>query len=61
MGVTLTRINKQTAEDPYPSMEKDQLISMIHFLVKREDERAQVDKTEHVPPLKTVKSVQFWS
>ena len=22
-------------------MEKDQLISMIHFLVKREDERAQ--------------------
>ena len=20
-----------------------------------------VDKTEHVPPLKTVKSVQFWS
>ena len=41
MGVTLTRINKQTAEDPYASMEKDQLISMIHFLVKREDERAQ--------------------
>ena len=31
----------QTAEDPYASMEKDQLISMIHFLVKREDERAQ--------------------
>jgi len=28
-------------EDPYVSMEKDQLISMIHFLVKREDERAQ--------------------
>ena len=28
-------------EDPYASMEKDQLISMIHFLVKREDERAQ--------------------
>ena len=41
MGVTLTRINKQTTEDPYASMEKDQLISMIHFLVKREDERAQ--------------------
>ena len=41
MDVTLTRINKQTAEDPYASMEKDQLISMIHFLVKREDERAQ--------------------
>lgn len=31
MDVTLTRINKQTAEDPYASMEKDQLISMIHF------------------------------
>ena len=28
-------------EDPYASMEKDQLISMIHFLVRREDERAQ--------------------
>ena len=41
MGVTLNRTNKQTAEDPYASMEKDQLISMIHFLVKREDERAQ--------------------
>ena len=30
-----------SVEDPYVSMEKDQLISMIHFLVKREDERAQ--------------------
>ena len=30
-----------SAENPYASMEKDQLISMIHFLVKREDERAQ--------------------
>ena len=30
-----------SAEDPYASMEKDRLISMIHFLVKREDERAQ--------------------
>ena len=29
------------AEDPYASMEKDLLISMIHFLVKREEERAQ--------------------
>ena len=28
-------------EDPYVSMEKDQLISIIHFLVKREEERAQ--------------------
>ena len=39
MCVSLTWINMQTAEDPYASMEKDQLISMIHFLVKREDER----------------------
>ena len=30
-----------SAEDPYASMEKEQLISMIHFLVKREEERAQ--------------------
>ena len=30
-----------SVEDPYSSMEKDQLISMIHFLVKREEERAQ--------------------
>ena len=30
-----------SAEDPYASMEKDQLISMIHFLAKREDERVQ--------------------
>ena len=29
------------AEDPYASMEKDRLISIIHFLFKREDERAQ--------------------
>ena len=34
-------VGVMTAEDPYASMEKDQLISMIHFLVKREDERAQ--------------------
>ena len=32
------------AEDPYVSMEKDQLISMIHFLVKREEERAKRTK-----------------
>ena len=30
-----------SVEYPYSSMEKDQLISMIHFLVKREEERAQ--------------------
>lgn len=41
MCVSLTWINMQTAEDPYASMEKDQLILMIHFLVKLEDERAQ--------------------
>jgi len=41
MDGTLTRTNLMTTEDPYASMEKDQLISMIHFLVKREDERAQ--------------------
>jgi len=29
------------AENPYASMEKDQLISLIHFLVKREEERTQ--------------------
>ncbi len=30
-----------SAADPYASMEKEQLISMIHFLVKREEEGAQ--------------------
>lgn len=25
------------------------------------EEDSLLDKTEHVPPLKTVKSVQFWS
>ena len=33
-----------SAEDPYASMDKDQLISMIHFLVEREDERAQENR-----------------
>ena len=28
-------------DDSYLSMNKEELISMIHFLVKREDERAQ--------------------
>ena len=32
------------AEDPYVAMEKDQLISMIHFLVKREEETAQENR-----------------
>ena len=49
MDVTLTRIYKQTVEDPYASMEKDQLISMIHFLVKREDERAQENQELKMP------------
>ena len=35
-----------TAEDPYASMEKDQLISMIHFLVKRGDERTNEAREE---------------
>jgi ABC-type transporter Mla subunit MlaD len=30
-----------SAEDPYVPMEKDQLISMIHFIVKRGEEHAQ--------------------
>ena len=34
------------AEDPYASMEKDQLISMIHFLVKREDEPTNEARVE---------------
>ena len=38
------------AEDPYASMEKDQLISMIHFLVKREDERAQENQEDPDKP-----------
>ena len=37
----MTKVGVLTAEDPYASMEKDQLISMIHFLVKREEERVQ--------------------
>ena len=34
------------AEDPYASMEKDQLISMIHFLVKREDDPTNEARVE---------------
>ncbi|MBO4892326.1 MAG: hypothetical protein J5502_06920 [Prevotella sp.] len=34
------------AEYPYASMEKDQLISMIHFLVKREDEPTNETRAE---------------
>lgn len=33
-----------TTESPYASMQKDQLISMIHFLVKREEACAQENK-----------------
>ena len=33
-------------ESAYASMEKDQLISIIHFLVKREDERAQENQEQ---------------
>ena len=35
-----------SAEDPYASMEKDQLISMIHFLVRREDEPTNEARVE---------------
>ena len=35
-----------SAEDPYASMEKDQLISMIHFLVKREDDTTNEARVE---------------
>ena len=34
--------------DPYASMEKDQLISMIHFLVKREDEPTNEARVEPI-------------
>ena len=33
-----------TTESPYASMQKDKLISMIHFLVKREEACAQENK-----------------
>ena len=39
--VLMMETESVSAEDLYASMEKDQLISMIHFLVKREDERAR--------------------
>ena len=35
-----------SAEDPYASMDKDQLISMVHFLVKREDEPTNETRAE---------------
>ena len=57
MGVTLTRINKQTAEDPYASMEKDQLISMIHFLVKREYELRDTHKQDVKTQTNLLKSI----
>ena len=43
-------MSEQSSSESHPllrdskSMEKDQLISMIHFLVKREDERAQENR-----------------
>ncbi len=38
-------------EDPYASMEKDQLKSMIHFLVKHEDERTQANLLKSIDKL----------
>ena len=46
------------------------LVSSVNMLLRDEEfdtleslcyNFGTVDKTEHVPPLKTVKSVQFWS
>ena len=34
---------------------------MIRSFGRTELAQLYLDKTEHVPPLKTVKSVQFWS
>ena len=42
----MTKVGMLIAEDPYASMEKDQLISMIHFLVKREDEPTNEARVE---------------
>lgn len=47
---------------------QDKDIEAIHLLVQKNRKIwwfqkiiVTLDKTEHVPPLKTVKSVQFWS
>lgn len=37
---------KRVSEIPYASMEKEQLISMLHFLVKREDEQTNEARVE---------------
>ena len=42
----MTKVEVLTAEDPYASMEIDQLISMIHFLVKREEEPTHEARAE---------------
>lgn len=42
----MTKVEVLTAEGSYASMEKDQLISMIHFLVKREDEPTHEARAE---------------
>ena len=34
---------------------------MASFYFEEDNKAYTLDKTEHVPPLKTVKSVQFWS
>ena len=42
----MTKVEVLPVEDPYASMEKDQLISMIHFLVKRGDEPTHEARAE---------------
>ena len=55
MCVSFTWINMQTAEDPYASMDKAQLISMIHFLEKR-DEQSKKENEELSQLLKSLRS-----
>ena len=43
------------------SNERIQLIICDELLAEIREVTARLDKTEHVPPLKTVKSVQYWS
>ena len=36
-------------------------VDIFNHTIRRFSLCSNLDKTEHVPPLKTVKSVQFWS
>ena len=55
MCVSFTWINMQTAEDPYASMDKAQLISMIHFLDKH-DEQSKKENEELKELLKSLRA-----